>query len=92
MMDTGKTEDRQEKEVPANATKRVEELPLAERVKLAESVDVHKDIAAGWLIDGRDTINNWCVCDVLKVEEGAVKVRYDGWGTKYDEVHQLAKQ
>ena len=24
---------------------------------------------------------------VLKVETGAVKVKYDGWGTKYDEVH-----
>ena len=64
----------------------VEELPLAERVKFADSVNPYNGIAPGWYIDARDTINNWCVAEVLKVEGNDVKVSYDGWSSKYDDV------
>ncbi len=64
----------------------VEELPLAERVKLAESINPYNGIEAGWFIDARDTINNWCVAEVLKMEGNDVKVSYDGWSSKYDDV------
>jgi len=73
-------------EVTRPEQKIIEDLPLAERAKLAESFDPYKGIEPGWHIDARDTINNWCVAEVLKVNGGEIKVNFDGWSNKYDEV------
>ncbi len=71
------------KSVPA------EELPLAERVKLAEAAVPFDAVAPGWLIDAKDTVDNWCVANVVKVDNGELVVNYDGWSPKYDTVHAI---
>ena len=63
-----------------------ESLPLAERIKLAESFNYFAGITAGWVIDAKDNVDCWRVAEVLNVEEHFIKVNFDGWGTKYDEV------
>ena len=62
----------------------VEDLPLSERNKLAEACNPFEGIAPGWLIDAKDTVDNWCLGNVLRVDSGDVQVNYDGWSSKYD--------
>lgn len=64
----------------------IESLPLVERVKLAEKTDPYVGIAPGWFIDARDTVNNWCMAEVLRIDGPDVKVGFDGWSSKYDDV------
>lgn len=68
------------------STKAVEDLSLIERVKLAESFTAFQGIAVGNLIDAMDTINAWCVAEVLSVDGDDISVTYDGWTPKYDTV------
>ena len=63
-----------------------EDLPLLDRVKIAEAYNPFEGIAPGWLIDARDTIDNWCVAHVIKSDNIEVLVNYDGWSSKYDYV------
>lgn len=70
-------------------TEAVEDLPLADRIKLAESHKPFQGIKEGWLIDAKDTVDNWCVANVLKATDTDIRINYDGWSEKYDDV--LAK-
>ncbi len=68
---------------------RVEALPLAERVQRAEAFNAFQGIAPGWLVDARDTVNNWCVAEVLSVTANELKISYDGWTVRYDDVRMM---
>ncbi len=63
-----------------------EDLPLAERVKIVDALPLLRGLAPGWLVDAKDTVNNWCVAEVLKVDGNDVALGYDGWSSKYDDV------
>lgn len=84
-MESNKAATQTEKAPPAKGGP-VEDLPLAERVKIAEAVNPFEGIAPGWFIDAKDTVDNWCVANVLKVEGGDIVINYDGWSPKYDMV------
>jgi len=64
----------------------IEGLPLPERIKQAESYNPYNELKSGCYIDARDTVNNWCVAEVLKIDSNEVRVSYDGWSDKYNEV------
>jgi len=72
--------------------RRLEDLPLADRVKLAEEHKLLEGVEQGWLIDAKDTVDNWCVANVLKVENNEVRVNYDGWSAKYDDVSGFVRE
>ena len=80
MTDPTKMTDTKDAAVPP------EDLPLPERVKLADAVNPYLGIAPGWFVDARDTINNWCVAEVLRVDGNDLKLSFDGWSSKYDDV------
>lgn len=66
----------------------VEDLPLPDRLKLADTINPYANLKAGHYIDARDTVSNWCVAEVLKIDSSEVKVSYDGWSPSYDDVRQ----
>jgi hypothetical protein len=68
---------------------RIEDLPLDERIKRAKEFKPFEGIEAGWLIDAKDTVDNWCVATVLKTDSYEAKVNFDGWSSRYDEVIEL---
>lgn len=70
----------------------VEDLPLADRIKLAESTIPFVGIQPDWLIDSKDTVNIWCVARVQNVMNTDIKVEYDGWSFKHDAVTFIKSQ
>lgn len=64
----------------------VEELPLAERIKLAETVNPYKDLKPGCFVDAKDTVNNWCAAQIIKMEGNEITINYDGWSNKFNDV------
>jgi len=64
----------------------IEEQPLSERIKIADKFYSFEGISAGWLIDAKDTVNNWCVAEVFKTTGTDLYIGFDGWSSKYDDV------
>ena len=67
----------------------IEDLPLAERLKLADTFEPMKNPFVGMYVDARDTVSTWCVAEVLTISVNEVKVSFDGWSSKYDEEFRL---
>jgi hypothetical protein len=40
-------------------------------------------------IDAKDTVNHWCVAQIKDIdhEKNTVKIHFEGWTQRYDEVH-----
>lgn len=57
--------------------------------KLAEEYDFTKDLKEKSFIDIKDTAGQWCFAQVIKCSESMVRIHYDGWSNKYDEVMVL---
>lgn len=54
--------------------------------KLAEEYDFTKDLDVGSWLDIKDTTGNWCLTQIIKKVGDIIRVHYEGWGDKYDEV------
>jgi len=39
-------------------------------------------------VDAKDSVNHWCVAKIIDfdIEAGKVKLHFDGWSPRYDEV------
>jgi hypothetical protein len=50
--------------------------------------DIVDSFIASYYIDAKDTVNNWCVGQILSVrkDDTTIHVRFDGWSYRYDEV------
>ena len=58
--------------------------------QLAEQYDFRKDLKDGMYLDARDTSQTWCFAQAVKVTAPySVRIHYEGWGEKYDEVKNI---
>ena len=63
-----------------------EQLPLQDRLKAADQFEFWKAIKPGMLVDAKDTINAWCVAEIIEQGGNDIRVSYDGWIQRYDMV------
>lgn len=65
---------------------RIADLPWDEKFKqyktFLESVWANSQV--GDYIDAIDSINKWCLAQIVYKDENVVKVHYDGWSSKWD--------
>lgn len=40
----------------------------------------------GRYIDARDSVNAWCLGEIVEVTENSIKVHFDGWSARWDTV------
>ncbi len=52
----------------------------------AESYSFIKDLQMHSYLDVQDTASAWCLAEVTEIHRNIVRVHYDGWSEKYDEV------
>eukprot|EP01022_Parablepharisma_sp_SALTPOND_P031230 TRINITY_DN78_c0_g1_i1.p1 TRINITY_DN78_c0_g1~~TRINITY_DN78_c0_g1_i1.p1 ORF type:complete len:2462 (-),score=272.77 TRINITY_DN78_c0_g1_i1:2173-9558(-) len=52
----------------------------------AEEYNFTKDIKVGTYLDVKDTASTWCLAQVIRLSGDVLRVHYDGWSEKYDEV------
>lgn len=64
----------------------VEDLPLERRIELAKNCsNPYGELKTGIWVDAMDTINAWLVSTIEEIEDGNVRVHYDGWPSKWDD-------
>jgi len=61
---------------------------MEESIRKARDYDFTSDLALNHFIDAKDTVNNWCVAIVTDIlpETQQIKISFEGWSAKYDEV------
>jgi len=86
--------------VSANeSTSAVSDSGIAERQRVAISTENKFEVARNWslvssrelltvtsYVDAKDTVNNWCVGQIVEeyVDNGTVKVHFEGWSERHD--------
>lgn len=64
-----------------------EDQPLSHSLLVARNFDFRPHLKRGEFFDVLDTLNKWCLAEVVDTAEGSwVRVHYDNWSKKYDEV------
>jgi hypothetical protein len=55
---------------------------------LAKNYNPYPDYKLSNYIDAKDTVNHWCVGQIVDIDEekNLVKVHFEGWSTRYDEL------
>ncbi len=48
--------------------------------------DFSEILVKGAYVDAKDLVNNWCVALIIERNGNFVKINYDGWPHKWDEV------
>lgn len=61
------------------------------KYQAAKNYNYVQDIALNQYIDTKDTVNHWCVGEVIDIndENNQVKIHFEGWTTRYDEVSMI---
>jgi len=61
---------------------------MENKFQAAKNYNFIQDIAIDSYIDAKDQVNHWCVAQVCDIdnEKGMVKIHFEGWGSRYDEV------
>jgi len=54
---------------------------------MKKSVSILDFFQVGCYIDAQDSVNNWCVGQVIEVSKQtqSIKVKFDGWSSKWNE-------
>ena len=60
-------------------------MTIEEKLKNIRNL-VIEDFEKGFYVDALDENKNWCVAQILERKSDIIKIHYDGWSSKYDEV------
>lgn len=63
---------------------KVEDLPLDKKLEIMRKYNYYDDYKVGKFIDAQDTVNTWCLGQVVASDGRLVTVHYDGWSSKWD--------
>jgi hypothetical protein len=61
---------------------------MEQKFQSAKNYNFGSELQLDSYVDAKDTVNHWCVGQVCDVddEKGMVKIHFEGWTTRYDEV------
>jgi hypothetical protein len=61
---------------------------------MAKNYNFLADLKHSDYIDCKDTVNHWCVGEVIDVDpdKNMIKIHFEGWTNRYDEVWSSSKQ
>ena len=70
----------------SEAMEAIEEMTLEKKLKVLERYDPADHYLLGAYVDSKDTVSNWCLGHIVKVQNYHVNVHFDAWPTRWDEV------
>ena len=64
---------------------------MENKLQLAKSYNFLSDLSINNYVDCKDTVNHWCVGEICDIdnEKNQIKVHFEGWTPRYDEVMPL---
>jgi len=69
----------------------VESLPLDKRIQIGKNCpNPFGSLELGTWVDGLDSINQWMAATVTEIDGNMVKLHFDGWSDKWDELLRIS--
>lgn len=65
---------------------KVEDLPLDKKLEVLKKHHYFENYLVGKFIDAQDTVNTWCLGQIVESENRMIRIHYDGWSSKWDMV------
>lgn len=65
---------------------RIEDLPLEKKLEALKKHNYYDNYNEGRFIDAQDSVNTWCLSQIVEVDQRLLKVHFDGWSSKWDVV------
>lgn len=61
---------------------------MENKFQSAKNYNYIQDLQLDSYVDAKDTVNHWCVAQICDIDEekNLVKIHFDGWTNRYDEV------
>lgn len=78
-----------DQEMAVQAQTKFEDLPLKDRLEAASKYSIFDHIKEKNWIDATDSINQWCLSQIVGVTDKQVKVHFDGWPSRWDAEYKV---
>ena len=65
---------------------KVEDMNLDKKLEVLKKHNYYDNYNDGRFIDAQDTVNTWCLGQIVEVDQRMLRVHYDGWSSKWDMV------
>ena len=62
----------------------METLSLDKKLELAKKINYYDQYEQGRFIDAMDTVNQWCLAEIVQVDQRTLTIHFDGWSSKWD--------
>ena len=83
------TQDTMDSQPDENGNKEAKQT-LAESLEILKSYDPKSHYAVDSYIDAQDSFSSWRVGKILEINNDFLKINFDGWSHKWDEVRIMS--
>lgn len=83
---SGDSHEAEQMVVDTVETVRIEDLPLEKKLEALKKHNFYDNYNEGRFIDAQDSVNTWCLSQIVEVDQRMLKVHFDGWSSKWDVV------
>ena len=70
---------------PADLVK-IEDLPLEKKLEVLKKYNQVEFFEEGRFIDAQDSVNAWCLGEIVSIDQKNLNIHFDGWSNRWDVV------
>ena len=63
---------------------KVEDLPLDKKLEVLRKYNPYDYYEENRYIDAQDTVNSWCLGQIVQVDNKSLNIHFDGWSSRWD--------
>ena len=67
----------------------METLPIERKLDVLKKLNYYDLYQQGKYIDAMDTVNQWCLGEIVTMDNRMLNIHFDGWSTKWDIVRNI---
>jgi hypothetical protein len=61
-------------------------MPLEKKLEILRKYNPTDYYEEGRFIDAQDTVNSWCLAQIVNVDNKNLNIHFDGWSSRWDVV------
>ncbi len=62
----------------------VETLSLEKKLEIMKKFNYFDTFEVGKFVDAMDTVNSWCLAEIVNIDQRTLNIHFDGWSAKWD--------
>ncbi len=70
---------------------RIEDMTLEKKLEVLKKYNPMEYYDENRYIDAQDSVNQWCLAQIVQVDNKNLNIHFDGWSNRWDVVSQKLK-